>query len=132
MVCRQLMKQDKYRREEDGATDSLEGRLQATNLTELDGFFPYPASTEFAGEVSDGNGSNLTPWGVTTSLSLTDAAGWDGDTAVEVLIQNLLGAVTDGGPSQAFGQKTYVALGVELSDAEIPLPAAGWLLDRTS
>lgn len=124
----QLMEQGNYRLDGGGTSVGLEGRLQVASLTQLDGFFPFVASTEFSGSVSDGDSGKLTPWDVSASLSLADAQGWGSDTSVDVLIQNLLGAVTDGEQSQAFAHKTFMALGVELGDGtEIPLPAAGWL-----
>lgn len=120
----QLMEQGNYKLEGDDSAVGLEGRLQVSSLTQLDGFFPFTTSTEFAGDAADGDGA-LTPWDVSAAISLADSAGWQNETAVNVLVQNLLGAVTSGEQSQAFAHKTFMALGVEV--AEVPLPAAGWL-----
>lgn len=123
----QLMEQGNYKLNGDGSEASLEGALQVSSLTQLDGFFPFTNSTVYGGSVSDGDG-DLTPWDVSASLSLSDAAGWESDTAVNVLVQNLLGGLTSADESQAFASKTFLGLGVELGEGtEIPLPAAGWL-----
>lgn len=120
-----LLEQGDYEVDGTGNAVDVDGRFQVSSLTQTGGSgLPLNYSAQFdAGDLDADN--VLTGWEVSEYLSLSDSAGWGSDSALLVQVQNTLEALARHCGSQAFVQKNFVALGVDVTP--VPLPAAGWL-----
>lgn len=77
-----------------------------------------------AGVLPDTGGA-LALWSMGGSIDLADTTNWGTDTKVQIQIQNNLSAFTDVFGEEAFIQKKFGAVGIQINP--IPVPAAVWL-----
>ncbi len=67
----------------------------------------------------------LTQWQINSMISLAGTAGWGQDTAVTIMLNNILTAQSTVLGEQALIQKKFGAFGVQIT--VVPVPAAFWL-----